>query len=216
MRKITYILLLLMSSTVLWAREYGDSAIYQGTFIKLDLLTSAIEAGRSKGKLQSYEMAVSVRLKNRFYPTLEGGYAFGKTGAAGGDYNGHGGFGRIGLDINGLRKRATSPHALLVGIRVGTAYQAFDLNQVTINSPYWEQDRTIDLKDNHRCDVWGEVVAGCNVNVVSGFYMGWAIRIKILFTRKNKSGEAIPYYIPGFGYRDDNNWGVNYYIGWRI
>jgi len=215
MRKITFILCLILCCSLLQAREYGDSAIYQGTFIKLDLLTSAIEAGRSRGDLQSYELAVSVRLKNRFYPTVEGGYAFGKTGANGGQYDGKGGFVKAGLDFNGLRKHATSPHALLVGLRVGTGFQDYDLTHVQINSPIWAKGETIDIPNNSACDVWGEVLAGCNVNIVKGFYMGWCLRLKVLFT-KQKGYDVTPYYIPGFGFRDDINWGMNYYIGWRI
>ena len=46
--------------------------------------------------------------------------------------------------------------------------------------------------------------------------MGWAVRFKLLFTSKNKNQRPEAYYIPGFGFRDNTNWGVNYYIGWRI
>ena len=216
MNRLTTILLLLLLSIRASAHVYGDSAIYQGLFIKLDLATPTIEVARSKGTLQTYEGAISVRLKNRYYPTLEGGYSFGKRDAEGGLYKGKGGFVRLGLDFNGLRKRIESPHALLVGLRVCSALQRYDLCDVKQNTPYWDTGTRVDFLNRQAMDWWGEIVAGCNVNIASGFYMGWAVRFKLLFTSKNKDQRPEAYYIPGFGFRNNTNWGVNYYIGWRI
>ena len=167
MNRLTTILLLLFLSVSARARVYGDSAIYQGLFIKLDLATTTIEAIRSKGNLQTYEGALSVRLKNRYYPTLEGGYSFGKRDAEGGLYKGQGGFVRLGLDFNGLRTRIESPHALLVGLRVCSALQRYDLCNVKQNTPYWDTDARVDFSNRRAMDWWGEVVAGCNVNIAS-------------------------------------------------
>lgn len=195
------------------ARRIKDSTIYQGTQIKLDIFNPVYEAARSKGGVQDYEIAVNVRLKQRYYPTLELGYAQAKDSADGGHFSGKGGFLRLGVDINGLRKHPESPHALLVGIRIATAYQHYSLTEIQTNTPYWSM-ATIDFPDQRRADVWGEVVAGCQVKIAAGFYMGWAARLKILFTRKAKNDGPLPYYIPGFGYRDDTNWGLNYYLGY--
>lgn len=174
--------------------------IYQGTTVKLDVATPAVVAGISLGKLQQYELAVNVRLKNHFYPTLEVGYAGGRTEQ--GDtltYNAHGGFFRVGLDVNPLRKHPESPHALLIGIRVGTGFQP------------------------RRTDCWGEIVAGCQVEIAkvkqTAFYMGWMGRFKFLFTRQPgglPAEECWPIYIPGFGHRNDLGWGVSYHLGWRF
>ena len=174
--------------------------IYQGTTVKLDIATPAIVAGVSRGRLQQYEMAVNVRLRNHFYPTLEAGYAGGRTEQ--GDtltYNDHGGFFRVGLDINPLRKHPESPHALLIGIRVGTGFQP------------------------KKVDCWGEIVAGCQVEIAkvgkTAFYMGWMGRFKFLFTRQPdglSAADCWPIYIPGFGHRDDIGWGASYHLGWRF
>ena len=163
-------------------------SIYQGTQIKLDIVSPVLIAGLNNWQIQHYEMAANVRLKNRYYPTLELGYAT------------PGGFVRVGCDINPLKKHPESPHALLVGVRIGTAVQ--------------EKGYT---------DCWGEIVAGCQVEVAKGkkprnngqapmgFYMGWMGRFKFLFTR-----DLAPAYIPGYGKRDNLGWGLNYYIGWKF
>ncbi len=194
---------------------YSDSAIYQGINLKLDLFTPVLEAARSRGDLQSYEMALNVRLKQRFYPTLELGYAFGKTTIGECTYDGQGGFAKVGLDINGLKKHPESPNALLVGVRIATAYQGYDLKNVYMNDTFWDTGRR-DFTGLRRCDVWGEIVGGCQVLIVSGFTMGWYIRLKLLFTKTEAHNGPMPYYIPGFGFRDDTNWGISYYLGWKF
>ena len=165
--------------------------------IKLDIGQPAITAGMSKGQLQQYEIAMNWQLTRPFYPTLELGYAGGKTHQ--GDsiyYNAHGGYSRVGLDVNPLKKHPESPHAMLVGIRVATDFQP------------------------KKIDCWGEIVAGCQVQiwedkkskVQGGLYMGWMGRLKILFTRDSNG----PIYVPGYGKRTNIGWGFSYHIGWKF
>ena len=142
---------LLFVPLTLSAQENAVS-IYGGTQVKLDILSPAIVAGMSKGDLQHYEIATNVRLAQRFYPTLELGYAGGKT--IQGDsisYSGLGGFFRVGVDICPLKKHPESPHALLVGVRLGTSVQEFENGE--------------NLKHGIKADCWGEIVLGCQVEI---------------------------------------------------
>lgn len=178
-----------------------NDSIYNATQIKLDIASPVVIAGTHQWQMQHYEIAANVQLARRFFPTLELGYSGGKTHR--GDsiqYNAHGGFFRVGCDINPLKKKKDSPHALLVGIRIGTAVQTKGYT-----------------------DCWGEIIAGCQVEIAkvqkTAFYMGWMGRFKVLFTR-DKEGltaeQMKPIYIPGFGNRDNIGWGLNYYLGWRF
>lgn len=193
-------------------------SIYNGTQVKLDILSPVLAPALNKWTMQHYELAVNVRLAQRFYPTLELGYAGGQTNQ--GDsitYNGQGGFVRVGCDINPLKKHPDSPHALLVGVRVGTAVQGFEQNL---------KRNSLDFADvrGGRADCWGEIVAGCQVEIAkvkqTAFYMGWMGRFKFLFTRKEATDRLdefrAPIYIPGYGTRDNIAWGANYYLGWRF
>ena len=174
--------------------------IYQGTTVKLDILSPLLVSGLSHWTIQHYEVAVNVRLANRFYPTFELGYAGGQTQQ--GDsiyYNSHGGFFRAGADINPLKRNPGSPHALLIGLRLGAAFQP------------------------RKADCWGEIVAGCQVEICkvknTAFYMGWMGRFKILFTREAENltaAEMGPIYIPGFGHRSNLGWGASYHLGWKF
>ena len=155
--------------------------VYGGTQVKFDILSPVLTPGLNNWQMQHYEIAANVQLAHRFYPTLELGYTT------------PGGFARIGCDINPLKKHPDSPHALLVGVRIGTAVQT-----------------------KGETDCWGELAVGCQVNIAKGFYMGWMGRLKLLFTRDNSGQSVRPIYIPGFGMRDNIGWGVNYYLGWKF
>ena len=196
------------------AREYADTAIYQGLSLKLDIAMPILEVARSAGKIQSYEAAVNVRLAKRFYPTLEAGFALAERGADGGMHKGQGGFGRVGLDL-AVIKKGVPENNLLIGLRFGGAYQKYDLTNVKIYSNYWGEQR-LNFYDQKRFDCWGEFVAGCQVQVYKGFQMGWYVRMKLLITRKAKEGEVMPYYVPGLGFRKDFNWGLNYYLAYKF
>ena len=204
--------------------------------VKLDIASPIIMPAVNKWKIQHYELGVNVRLKDRFYPTLELGYSGGT--ATQGDsigYSGQGGFFRVGCDINPLKKHPGSPHALLVGVRLGTAVQ--NLTQTLERSTTGSVASTVTVSETltHmqaqgiKGDCWGEIVIGCQVEIAkvnnTAFYMGWMGRLKCLFTRyaapplsvqENGSAKMIPIYIPGFGTRDNIGWGVNYYLGWKF
>ena len=196
------------------AREYADTAVYQGMSVKLDIAMPVLELARSGGKIQSYEAAVNVRLAKRFYPTLEAGYALAERGADGGWHKGQGGFGRVGMDLAIVKKGATENN-MLIGLRVGGAYQDYDLTNVKLYSDYWGE-KQLNFYDQQRFDCWGEFVAGCQVQVYKGFQMGWYLRMKLLFTRKAEEAGVLPYYVPGFGFRKDFQWGINYYLAYKF
>ena len=179
----------------------ANDSIYNATQIKLDIASPVVIAGTHQWQMQHYEIAANVQLARRFFPTLELGYSGGKTHRVDSiQYNAHGGFFRVGCDINPLKKKKDSPHALLVGLRLGPAVQTKGYT-----------------------DCWGEIIAGCQVEIAkvqkTAFYMGWMGRFKVLFTRDKEgltADQMKPIYIPGFGNRDNIGWGLNYYLGWRF
>lgn len=192
-------------------------SIYNGTQVKLDILSPVLVPAVNKWEMQQYEMAVNVRLAKRYYPTLELGYAGGAATQS--DtlfFKGQGGFLRVGADICPLKKHPESPHALLVGVRLGTAVQETNQYCPTLGGAY----------KGITADCWGEIVAGCQVEIAkvnnTSFYMGWMGRIKFLFTRQEKqkadpaAAMRLPAYIAGYGMRNNIGWGANYYLGWRF
>ena len=221
MNKRFFVILLLLPLALLsYAREdvekeRNDSIpLYQGVNVKLDIAMPIIEAARSAGKIQDYEMAINVRLKNRFYPTLELGYALAECGADGAQHKGQGGFARLGMDL-AIVKKGETENNLLIGLRFGGAYQNYDLTNVQVQTDYW-QSNSIDFYNQNRFDCWGEIVVGCQVYLWKGLHMGWYGRVKLLLTRNVAEEQVLPYYVPGLGFRNDFNLGFNYYIGYRF
>ena len=214
MNKLLLILSLCCFALCASAREYADTVVYQGMSVKLDIGTPILEIARSAGRIQSYEAAVNVRLAQRFYPTMELGYAMAERGTNGGFHKGQGAFGRLGMDL-AVVKKGVPENNMLVGLRLGGAYQDYDLTNVRIYSDYWGEQR-INFYDQHRFDCWGEFVAGCQVQVYKGFQMGWYLRMKLLFTRKAEGVGVLPYYVSGFGFRKDFQWGFNYYFAYKF
>lgn len=186
-------------------RIYPDSAIYQGMNIRLDIANPIFELARSGGRTWEVEVLLNTRLKYRYYPTLEAGYAAGYPQIAGGQMIGQGAFVRAGLDINPLKKHPERMSYMTVGVRVGTALQQMTASAVpTITNSITA------------ADVWGEIVAGVNVQIYAGFTMGWAVRMKWLFTTNSHGSNPAPYYIPGYGYTGSMRWGAEYYIGYKF
>ena len=214
MNKLLLILSLCCFALCASAREYADTVVYQGMSVKLDIGTPILEIARSAGRIQSYEAAVNVRLAQRFYPTMELGYAMAERGTNGGFHKGQGAFGRLGMDL-AVVKKGVPENNMLVGLRFGSTYQDFSLTNVRLYSDYWGEQR-INFYDQHRFDCWGEFVAGCQVQVYKGFQMGWYLRMKLLFTRKAEGVGVLPYYVPGFGFRKDFQWGFNYYLAYKF
>ncbi len=196
------------------AREYADTAIYQGISIKLDVGMPVFELIRSAGMIQNYEAVINMRLAKRFYPTIEGGYAMAECTKEKRLHNGQGAFGRLGMDL-AVIKKGQSVNNLLIGLRYGASYQKFDMTNATITTET-NEEIIKDFYDQQRFDCWGEIVAGCQVQVWRSFYMGWHVRMKLMFTRKIEEGGVLPEYLPGFGYRKDFNWGFNYYLAYHF
>ena len=152
MNKLLLIIPLLCSTLIIHAREYADTAVYQGMSVKMDIGTPILEIARSGGKMQSYEAAINVRLAKRFYPTVEGGFALAECAADGGQHKGMGAFGRVGMDM-AVVKKGTTENNMLIGLRVGGAYQDYDLTNVRLYSNYWGEQR-LNFYDQKRFDCW--------------------------------------------------------------
>ena len=225
--------------------------------IKLDVGATILALATSKAKIQDYEISMNWRLKNRFYPTLELGYTASMTEQVNSAdriaYSGQGGFFRVGVDINPLKKHPESPHALLVGLRFGTSVQEYtqimvreevnvsqlcDPNLFDVSIIEMGKDLSMRRSQGKHADCWGEIVAGCQVNIVAGLYMGWMARFKFIFTDKSNHltdlvpevqwtnqpeivnneplRQPAPIYIPGYGKRDNIAFGFSYHIGYHF
>lgn len=198
-------------------RAFDTIPAWQGGNIKFDFGNTVYEIALSGAERLSFETALNFNLKRRFFPTLELGYATAHhTVGNGGRYKGHGGFTRIGMDINCFKPEHQSVwlNLILVGARVGIGSQKYDMTNLSLHDDYWNDIRR-DFVDRTRVDVWVEINASIQLEVYKGFTMGWGVRERILCTR-GKNASVLPWYIPGYGVNKNSSFGINYYIGYRF
>lgn len=189
--------------------------IYQGIGVKLDLGNSLYEIFSSQQQGMSFEALAYVNLLKRYLPTLELGYAQ-RTYIPANEakFSGKGAFTRIGCDFN-LMKNKEMGNMFLIGARFGMAVQNYDISNLQIKDNYWNITQTLPNYNATRFDCWAEVVAGVEVSIYKGFNMGWAVRIKKLFTLPDEKNFHATY-IPGYGYNDATIFTFNYYIGYNF
>lgn len=221
-RYIFNILLLLVISVGLSAQsvEKKDTVtgpFFQGFRIEADLVPLVTTIAGSDS--YNYEAAVQFYLRNKLYPAFEAGFGGAeKTLYSGIGFKGSGLFYRLGTDFN-LMKSAPdakmSNNLLLVGARLGFSGFGYDLYNLSIPGNYWNESLTKDMTGQQYFGMWLELGASIRVELTKNIFIGWNIRSKNLIL-KPKAGEFKPWYIPGYGISNDNNFGFNYLIGYKF
>ncbi len=218
----SFCLLFVVISSVFGEKtEENDSIVkkklFNGLRVDLDiapLVTSFI----NKGNALSYEAAIQTELLERYYPVFELGFgSANKTTSSDINFKGSALFYRIGLDFNLIKnkKEQIYKNYFLVGARLAHNYMHYNLNNMLINPGYWSDSQTNSYK-LQQSNFWFEIAAGLRVEIFKNTYLGWNIRFRNLIN-KNKPGEFIPLYIPGYGINKEGSvWGFNYLIGYKL
>jgi hypothetical protein len=193
--------------------------LYNGFMVQADI-ASLVTSSLSKGVTYSYEAGIQVDLKHKYFPIVELGMSGAdKTTANNIGFTTNAPFGRIGIDLNLLkRKKDSKPtnNLFLAGIRLGMTNFKYKITNVIITNDYWGGAETVDYSNiPASTKIWWEIVAGVRVEVVKNVYMGWTVRTKNLLTQ-DVEGQVAPWYIPGFGINASGNWGLNYTIGYHF
>jgi len=192
---------------------------FNGIIVEGDV-ASVASSVLSNGGTYSYEGAVKIDLKHKFYPTFEFGYAGAdKHTVDNVGFNTNGVFWRGGIDINMLKQKKAANainSMLLLGLRLGVSSFNYNISNVTIADEYWGGPvQAMNYNNLSTTKVWLELTAGIRVEVLKNIYMGWTIRNKNLLT-SNVDGAVTPWYIPGFGTNKSTNLGLNYTIGYKF
>lgn len=191
---------------------------FNGIMINLDVapLVTTFTGNR---ETFSYEGAVQINIRNKYFPVIEGGYAGAdRTSASGIGFQAQGAFYRLGLDINPARpkKDAKPGHNLfLAGLRLGYSNFTYDLNNAAFPDTYWGDGTVKNIQDIRYSKLWYEITAGIRVEIAKNLYLGWTVKMKNRFKEDNP-GDNSPWYIPGYGINTSGMWGFNYLIGYKF
>lgn len=171
----------------------------------------------TKGNRYGTEFSADMEIWPNLFPVFETGIDVMKIKTKYIDYSSNGSYSRIGLDYNFLQ--AENKHDkdnLFIGLRYGFSLAKQQVNQYLIDS-YWEPVNSSYGNQSYFAH-WGEFMIGIKGEIFHNFYMGWTIRGKVKFTKKDTEYPPI-YFIPGYGKAEkgfnlDFTYSVYYNIPW--
>ncbi len=164
----------------------------------------------------NYEIAAELDLHNRFFPVWEVGVGYADNTPEGLNftYRTHPSlYNRVGMNYNfGYNKDAMS--FFYIGLRYGFSIFSYDIDNIAMESSYWDESETLQMKNQHSWAHWGELLGGLRVQVYKNFYMGWTARYRMVFGYK-KNAASEPWFIPGLGPKS-SPFGFTYTVGYRF
>lgn len=106
---------------------------------------------------------------------------------------------RIGADYN-FFYNSNPDYLLVAGLRYGFSPFKYEVRDITLDSPYWDETAVFDITSQNATAGWLEIRLGVQVKIWGPVSMGWNFKYsKMLHESRNPAGE--PWYVPGFGTR---------------
>lgn len=210
-------ILLLSVSTVGWAQNNIDTLLNA----KPSFLPTGIRAGAdvisvvrtfTDNTFSGFEINGDIDF-NRYYLAVELGRWERELSTDLEQYANRGNYFRLGVDVNFLKKDPEK-NMLFFGARYGHGTFSEDISIIS-EDPIWG-DLTSSYANNNVRANWIELTTGLKVKVLGNFWMGYTARFKFGLNTNAPRG-FIPHDVPGYGKTyNDNTWGFNYYLIYRI
>ncbi|MDR3651694.1 MAG: DUF6048 family protein [Paludibacter sp.] len=196
----------------------NTAPFFNGVIVQADVASIAGSIF-SNGTTYSYEASAQADFKHKLLPVIELGYAgANKLSTENIGFKTNAPFGRIGIDLNLLTpKKDARPtsNLFIVGLRLGMTNFKYNISNIIITDDYWGGTQPISYNNISTTKVWYEIVAGVKVEVLKNVFMGWTVRSKSLLSN-DAAGNISPWFIPGFGTNNGNNYEISYTIGYRF
>ncbi len=153
--------------------------------------------------------------KNHFV-ALEAGFTSVDVERESHQYKSDGFFFRLGPDFNVLGRGDHNPNDLvLLSLRYGYGRLEQEAPFILISDPYWG-DYEDAIGSESISAHWLEAGLGLKTEVFTHFFMGWALRGRLLLSRSGGTGMD-PYIISGFGkHNGSTNLTLHYHLMYRI
>lgn len=167
-----------------------------------------------KDAFYNNEVALSVDLRHRFYPTAEVGYGHCHTvgDLYGIRYATAAPYFRVGMDYN-MQYKTGRPSYIYLGARVGYSRSAYEVEAPALTDAVTGAPYDFHLTDMPCRALWMEALVGIRAQIWSDFYMGWCVRYKRPL-RSNTSANGNPWFMPGFGVHGSETVGATYNLTW--
>lgn len=199
---------------VQYATEVADSLLrpipfFAGVAVSGDLAGAVMAMVTPYG---SYEGALRINLKERYFPTAEVGWGVSnhtdettdlhfKTSAP---------YFRVGCDYN-LANDRRSGNRIFVGLRYGFSSFTYDFSGPDIIDPVWNTATPFHFTGLKGKAGWGEILFGLEAKIWSIVHVGWSARYRLRFHQSYETpGPA--WYVPGFGKNGDSTFGATFNV----
>ncbi|MCM1068230.1 MAG: DUF6048 family protein [Muribaculaceae bacterium] len=156
---------------------------------------------------QDYGVAdawLELSLHNRYKPIVEVGLGTASHKPSGMNYTYRSPLSvyfRIGANYNFLFN-SNPDYSFFAGLRYGLSPFKYSIDDISLNSPYWDETAHFSIPDQSATVGWLEVVAGLRVKIWGPISAGWTVKyLSIMHQSKARYGK--PWYIPGFGARSN-------------
>jgi len=151
-------------------------------------------------KHASFDVWAELSLHNWFQPVVELGVGMADNKPEEGNFHYKGKpsfYGKVGINYNFLYK-SNPDYQVHLGLRGGYSSFRYDITDITINSPYWDQSNGFSIVGQKAHALYGEVLGGIKVKIWKNISMGWDFRYKFKFN-SSKGSNSDPWFIPGYG-----------------
>jgi hypothetical protein len=158
-----------------------------------------------------------IRVSRKIYAAAEVGFNRTSHSDTGYTYKGSGAYAIIGADYDFLKKKDPNEKNMVYGgIRYGIARNTYEAPAYLIRDGYWDSETPGSFPKTNMTAHWIELTFGMRVEALPNFFLGWAVREKILLSKNSPDGFA-PIVIPGFGSGSkssqfDMTYTVSYYL----
>lgn len=149
------------------------------------------------------DFSAQLSLHNRYKPIFETGIGMAKNTPDGNNFTYKSPMSmyvRLGMDYNFLYN-STPDYQYFAGIRFGFSKFSYSIEDITINSTYWDDPVHPSLPSQSPFVSWYEFVMGLKVNLWGPISAGWTFRFHGI-AHESKTPYGKPWYIPGFGSRN--------------
>lgn len=189
-----------------------------GLRVGLDLYRPA--RGLYEDGFKGFEIVADYRLTKKIYFAGEVGTIDNTVDDDRVNFTTKGSYLKAGFDFNAYENWLDMENMIYVGVRYGFATFSQNLNSYTIydKNPYFD-DVTVypNQKYSGLSAHWAEIVGGIKAELVDNLFIGFSVRLNLLFTDK-KPDNFDNLYIPGFNrtYEGSFGAGFNYTLSYFI
>ncbi len=149
------------------------------------------------------DFSADVNLFNRFFPTVEVGLGSANNTPADRNFTYKSPltiYAKLGLNYNFLFN-GNPDYKFFAGVRYGFSPFKWSVENITLNSPYWDNTSKFEIPSQSSTAGWFEICLGLRIKLHKSISAGWTFRYhSILHESKSQHGE--PWYIPGYGTRN--------------